>query len=111
MTRALYTEADFRALPEGATVHVGDHDLVTPAALDVAHERGLRLVRGGAPGGTPCGAGAGGSAKKRDCLWHKVLATPGKYLVEVSAGGDAAVWQLGDHGPVAFGRDNLENHG
>lgn len=105
MSRALYTEADFRALAPGSTVHVGDDDLVTPAALDVAHERGLRLVRGG-----PGGSGAGGG-KRRDCLWHKVLATPGKYLVEVSATGDAAVWQLGDHGPVAFGRDNLENHG
>jgi len=105
MSRALYTEADFRALPEGSTVHVGDHDLVTPAALDVAHERGLRLVRGAGP----TAVAAGG--KKRDCLWHKVLATPGKFLVEVSASGDAAVWQLGDHGPVAFGRDNLENHG
>ena len=104
MSRALYTEADFRALGEGSVVHIGDDDLVTPAALDVAHERGLRLVRGGQGQAAPGG-------KKRDCLWHKVLATPGKYLVEVNGSGDAAVWQLGDHGPVAFGRDNLENHG
>jgi len=105
MSRALYTEADFRALSAGSVVHIGDDDLVTPAALDVAHERGLKLVRGAA------GAAAAGGGKKRDCLWHKVLATPGKFLVEVSASGDAAVWQLGDQGPVAFGRDNLENHG
>lgn len=105
MSKALYTEADLRELAPGSVVRLGPGDLVTPAAMDVVHERGLRLERGqslGAPGAT-------GGGKKRDCLWHKMLAEPGKYLVEVR-GGEAVVWLLDEQGPVAYGRDRLENH-
>ncbi|MDF1798075.1 MAG: hypothetical protein P1V81_02785 [Planctomycetota bacterium] len=102
MSKALYTEADLRALAPGSVVRLGPGDLVTPAAMDVVHERGLRLDRGQS-------LGAPGHATKRDCLWHKMLAEPGKYLVEVR-GGEAVVWLLDEQGPVAYGRDRLENH-
>ena len=88
-----------RHLAPGSIVQVAPGDIITPAALDAAHERGIRVWQGTtvqSPGG-------------KDCLWHKMLAEPGKYLVEVKHG-EAIVWQLAENGPVAYGRDRLENH-
>lgn len=96
----LILESDVRGLAPGARLRVEPGDIITPAALDAAHERGIEVWRGSqAPKAGP----------KRDCLWHKMLAEPGKYLVEVKDG-VAVVWQLAESGPVAYGRDRLENH-
>lgn len=99
----LYTESDVRHLAPGTSLRIGPGDIITPAALDTAHERGIKVWKGAAA------PAPGAGAHNKDCLWHKMLAEPGKYLVEVS-GGQAVVWQLADTGPVAYGRDRLENH-
>lgn len=96
----LILESDVRSLSAGSSLRVEPGDIITPAALDAAHERGIQVWHGQA---------ARGGAKGKDCLWHKMLAEPGKYLVEVKVG-VAVVWQLAESGPVAFGRDRLENH-
>lgn len=95
----LILESDVRQLAPGSSLQVAPGDIITPAALDAAHERGVRVWRG-----TPAKG-----ADHKDCLWHKMLAEPGKYLVEVQ-NGQAIVWQLAETGPVAYGRDRLENH-
>ena len=97
----LILESDVRTLSAGSSLRVEPGDIITPAALDAAHERGIQVWRGSAA------PSSGGHAK--NCLWHKMLAEPGKYLVEVQDG-EAVVWQLAETGPVAYGRDRLENH-
>ncbi len=98
----LILESDVRSLAPGSSLKIAPGDIITPAALDTAHERNVRVWYGTAPRPS-------GEAAKKDCLWHKMLSEPGKYLVEVKDG-DAIVWQLAETGPVAYGRDKLENH-
>jgi hypothetical protein len=105
VAKKLYTEADVRALARGAELVLGADALATPAALDAAFERGVRIVYAGkgAPTATP-------SAHKPDCLWHKVLANDGNYVVEVK-NGRAQVFALTPNGPALVGTDSLQTHG
>jgi hypothetical protein len=96
----LILETDVRSMALGSNLKLAPGDIITPAALDTAHERGIRVWHGPEKMAGP---------QSHDCLWHKMLAEPGKYLVEVKDGA-AMVWKLADSGPVAFGRDRLENH-
>lgn len=91
--RRLYTEADVRALPRDAELVLGRSALATPAALDLAFERGLRVVFGAA-GDTP--AALPGEALRR------LLALDGTYVLNVRAG-RATVTRLTEAGPVPFG--------
>ncbi|TAJ13122.1 MAG: hypothetical protein EPO68_13370 [Planctomycetota bacterium] len=106
MGKRLYTEADVRALARGAELVLGVDALATPAALDAAFERGVRVVYA-AKGGTS--APVNSSAHKPDCLWHKVLANDGNYVVEVK-NGRAQVFALTPNGPVLVGTDSLQTH-
>ncbi|HVS18866.1 MAG TPA: hypothetical protein VMT18_09730 [Planctomycetota bacterium] len=90
-SRRLYTETDVRALPRGAELVLGKSALATPAALDLAFERGLRVVWGEGDAGAPVG----------DAL-ARLLAGDGTYVLVVR-GGRAAVSRLTDAGPVPFG--------
>ena len=101
----LIIESDIRALARGAQLVIEAGTIVTPAALDSAHERGVTLDRRAGSGQS----GLAGTSRSKECLWHKMLGEPGKYLVEVK-NGEAVIWLLGDNGPVAYGRDRLENH-
>ena len=94
-----------RALARGTRLVIEKGTIVTPAALDCAYERGITRDRRAGSGQS----GLAGTSKSKDCLWHKMLGEPGKYLVEVK-NGEAVIWLLGDSGPVAYGRDRLENH-
>jgi ethanolamine utilization cobalamin adenosyltransferase len=101
----LILESDVRAMARGSRLVIEKGTIITPAALDSAHERDITLDRRSGSGQS----GLAGASKSKECLWHKMLAEPGKYLVEVNDG-NAVVWLLGDNGPVAYGRDKLENH-
>lgn len=106
--KRLITEADVRAMGAGEVLRVDGRTIVTPAALDAAHARGLRVVRGEA-----CGGAAAPPARTagEECLWHSMLATEGTFVVEVR-GGRAIVHQLEEQGPVLFGTDSqAEHHG
>ncbi|MEW6071957.1 MAG: hypothetical protein AB1726_05080 [Planctomycetota bacterium] len=102
-TKDLYTEADVRALAAGSELVLGERAIATPAALDLAHARGIR-VRWADGTVTP-----GAARAEHDCLWHRILAADGSYVVEV-AGGRARVTRLTEAGPAAFGTDCLEAH-
>ena len=104
MAKRLITEADVRALPTGGVLSVGGDVIATPAALDLAHARGLRVRF--ADGTTVAGPGA---KSGKDCLWHRLLASDGNYVVEVR-GGRATVHRLTASGPELFGTDSLEEH-
>jgi hypothetical protein len=91
--RRLYTEADVRALPQGSELVLGRAALATPAALDAAFERGLRVVWGAASASAPAAISDG---------LQRLLASDGTYVVAVR-GGRAQVTRLGDSGPVPFG--------
>lgn len=92
--RRLYTEADVRALASGSELVLGADALATPAALDLAFERGLRVVRadGSAAPQRPAPGGDGLRA---------LLLQDGTYVVEVRAG-RAHATRLTEAGPVAF---------
>lgn len=100
----LVTEGDVLALERGTVLRIDSRTIATPAALDAAHGRGIRVVYGDAEGGG-CSSGEG----DQECLWHRLLATDGTYVVRISAG-RATIDQLTDRGPVRFGTDSAEDH-
>ena len=84
MPKRLYTEANVRDLPVGAELELGASALATPAALDLAFQRGIRVRYGGEPPSAPA-AGAE--------LWKKLTAGDGNYLVEAwGTQGDIERW-------------------
>ena len=93
MAKRLYTEANVRDLPAGSELVLGASALATPAALDLAFQRGIRVRYGGEAPSAPA-AGAE--------LWKKLTAGDGSYLVEVKAG-RARVFRLEAGGPVLIG--------
>jgi hypothetical protein len=105
VAKRLVTEADVRALSEGGTLRLGGDVIATPSALDLAHERGIRIK-------WACGDETPGDPARalKACLWHRILETDGEFVVQVR-GGRATVHQLGPAGPVPFGTDDRENHG
>jgi hypothetical protein len=90
----LYDEARVRALPAGSEIVLGKRDLATPAALDVAFARGIR-VRYAADGAAPLGS----PNPARGGAWAQMLAQDGTYVVDVRAG-RAVVHRLTPSGPV-----------
>jgi len=102
-TRKLYTEADVHAMEKGGVLLLGVEAIATPAALDLAFAKGIR-VRWSDGGVSP-----GSSHGSHDCLWHRILAGDGCYVVQVQDG-RASVSRLTETGPVPFGHDTLEAH-
>src|SRR5688572_21083297 len=98
MAKRLYTEANVRELPASSELVLGKDALATPAALELAFARGIR-VRYGDGTSTP---GSGAAPAAGDGLWRKLLAADGEYVVQVKAG-KARVYQLGANGPVLVG--------
>jgi len=92
MAKRLYTEADVRELPAGAELVLGKEAIATPAALEAAHARGVR-VRWGGPG--PAAAPTDGGLKQ-------LLSEEGEYVVQVK-GGRVRVFRLAASGPVFVG--------
>ncbi len=105
MAKQLITEADVRALARGAQLVLTADVIATPAALDLAHERGLRVVRAASSGGAAC-CGSGGACgcggdTPGGCTWKKMCSADATYVVVVS-NGKAVVSRLTPSGPVAF---------
>ena len=92
----LYDEARVRALPDGGELVLGPGDLATPAALDLAFAKGMRVVRGASA------RARGVAAASADALWRRILAEDGTYVIEVR-GGQPRVHRLGPQGPRIVG--------
>ena len=104
--KELITEADVRALARGARLVLGADAIVTPAARDLAFERGVRLVRAGdgvegGGCGAACGGSCGGPGAAGGCTWSRMLAVDGTYVVVVKDG-KARVARLTEAGPQAL---------
>jgi hypothetical protein len=94
VAKRLITEADVRAMARGAELALGQSAIATPAALDVAFERGIRVVWSD-KSATP------GAVAHAD-VFAKMLASDGTYVVQVE-NGRALVTRLAPSGPEAFG--------
>lgn len=91
--KRLVTEADVLALAPGSELVLDAATIATPAALDAAHRRGLRVRRAGES--PPQAAAAPPAGIER------LLAADGTYVVVVR-GGRASVTRLTENGPQAL---------
>ena len=97
MAKRLYTEANVRELPAGSELVLGKEALATPAALELAFARGIRVKYGDGTS-TP----AAGATAPADSALKKLLSEDGEYVVQVK-GGRARVFRLAASGPVFVG--------
>jgi hypothetical protein len=95
VAKRLYTEANVRELPAGSELVLGKEALATPAALELAFARGIRVKYGD-------GSSTPGAAAPADSGLKKLLAEDGEYVVQVK-GGRARVFRLAAGGPVFVG--------
>ncbi len=95
MTKRLYTEANVRELPRGSELVLAPGEIATPAALELAFARGIRVRWAD-------GASAPGAGQAASELWKRMLGDDGTYVVEVK-NGRARVHRLAAGGPVALG--------
>jgi hypothetical protein len=106
-SKRLITESDVLAMPRGSALRLDGRTLATPAALDAAHARGMRVIYADEAKADSCGERPTGG----DCLWHRVLASEGTFVVQVH-NGRATVSRITAEGPVLFGTDSeAEHHG
>ena len=97
MAKRLYTETNVRELPAGSELVLGKDAIATPAALELAFARGIRVKYGDGTS-TP----AASAAAPADAGLKKLLAEDGEYVVQVK-GGRARVFRLAASGPVFVG--------
>jgi hypothetical protein len=91
--KQLVTEADVRRMAPGTReLLLGPHRIATPAALDLAFSRGMRVVYGDGATGASLPSG----------IWQKMKSMDGTYVVQVE-GGRAVVTRIGAAGPEPFG--------
>jgi len=105
--KQLITEEDVRKMAPGGVLRLDSGTIATPAALDAAFARGIRVQRGAAAATVGCSSKP--STKSRECLWHGMLESDGTYVVQV-VNGKARVSLLTDAGPVPFGTDSAQEH-
>jgi hypothetical protein len=98
MARRLFTEACVRGLPRGSELVLGAEAVATPSALDLAFQRGVRVVYSDGPGGPGRAPRAPGDAE----LWSRIVAQDGTYVVDVRAG-RATVHRVTPEGPALVG--------
>ena len=97
MAKRLYTETNVRELPAGSELVLGKDAIATPAALELAFARGIRVKYG--DGTSTPGAAA---ASPADAGLKKLLAEDGEYVVQVKSG-RARVFKLASGGPTLVG--------
>ena len=97
MAKRLYTEANVRELSAGSELVLGKEAIATPAALELAFARGIR-VKWSDGTSTP----AARAAAAADSALMTLLAEDGEYVVQVK-GGRARVFKLAASGPVFVG--------
>lgn len=95
MAKRLHTEASVRELAKGSELVLGPNEIATPAALELAFARGIRVRWSDGPI-------APAPAATTSPLWKTMLGADGQYVVEV-AGGRARVFKLAAGGPVLVG--------
>jgi hypothetical protein len=95
----LVTERDVAALDGKGPIVVDDGTLITPAALDLAHERGIAVLyaRGRGERLPPERVPGAGGADPGKALPAEVLSRDGVYLVRVEAG-VARIYRVGASG-------------
>jgi hypothetical protein len=98
VAKRLYTEANVRELPAGSELVLGRDAIATPAALELAFARGVR-VRWGDGTSMPS---PGAVAAPGEAFLKKLMAEDGEYVVQVK-GGRARVFRLAASGPVFVG--------
>ena len=100
MGQRLYTENDVRKLARGSELVLEPGDLATPAALDLAFQRGIDVVRLDADRADRAARAA--APKTSDApasSFEALFAKDGSYVVEVR-GGRPRVFRLTESGPV-----------
>ena len=96
--KQLVTEADVRRMAPGVRELVlGDHRIATPAALDLAFTRGMKVVYGEVQDGSAHGP-------LPSDLWARMKSQDGSYVVQIE-NGRATVSRLGSNGPELFGSE------
>ncbi len=93
--KRLYTESDVAALPRGSVLSLGKQAMATPAALDMAFVRGVRVIHGD-------GAESAGAPGPSDDALQGMLKQDGTYIVTVKQG-QAVIARLVDGVPTPFG--------
>ena len=99
MAKQLYTEKEIRALAPGSELVLGAGAIATPAALDLAFARGVR-VRWSDGSVTPASTAAPTNAPAGELA--ALLQADGNYLVSVK-NGSAQVLRIEDGGTVLVG--------
>ncbi|MCP3914885.1 MAG: hypothetical protein GY711_04900 [bacterium] len=98
----LFTETCVRKMAPGAELHLGPGRIATPAALDLASERGIRVRY--FDGKLLTEKDLAQEQQQSSSLWNAMKASDGTYVVVVS-GGKARVTRLADTGPVNLGEE------
>ncbi len=97
--KELVTETCVRQMARGSELVLGPNKIATPAALDLAFQRGIRVRRGASSQASP-GPGDCGCAE----LWSKLKASDGTYVVTVR-GGRATAVRVDGSSPVPVGEE------
>lgn len=97
--KELVTESCVRRMAPGDELVLGAGRIATPAALDLAFQRGIRVRREGEASSTS------GACGKRTCLWSRVKERDGTYVVTVR-GGRATVVRVDGPTPEPIGEDS-----
>jgi hypothetical protein len=90
--KELVTETCVRQMAPGSELVLGPTKIATPAALDLAFQRGIRVRRGAA------------QVAERGGLWSKLKAADGTYVVTVR-GGRATAVRVDGASPVTLGEE------
>lgn len=91
--KKLVTEADLRRMASGTReLILGPERIATPAALDLAFSRGMKVIYAEAEASSPLPSD----------LWSRIKSRDGTYVVQVESG-RATVTRLGPAGPEPFG--------
>ena len=91
----LVTESCVRQMARGQVLRLSPDRIATPSALDLAFEKGIRVVHGEESSSDPVVTSA---------LWQRMRAGDGTYVVVVR-GGRATVTRLEEAGPRPFGEE------
>ncbi|MBI5431552.1 MAG: hypothetical protein HZA52_01845 [Planctomycetes bacterium] len=97
--KRLIVESEVHALARGSELVISKDVIITPAALDAAFARQIRVVRiDKSPDSAPSVVAAPTN------LWQRMHQGEGTYVVQVK-NGRATVSRLTDQGPIHFGSE------
>jgi hypothetical protein len=102
--KRLIVESEVHALARGSELVITKDVIITPAALDAAFERRIRVVRLDKSPLDKGGAGAPAAVQPATNLWQRMHQGEGTYVVQVK-NGRATVSRLTDQGPIHFGSE------